>query len=121
MVILGNLEKTHQLLQVLRLAAHLLRRGREFEEEPEAGADETRDTPPGGGEALMIVRAHEQADMATLLASSSFTMAAIQAAAGDAAVTAARLEAQIDVLTAGRYQRPTAAMASAGNSEVTLL
>ena len=73
------------------------------------------------GEALMIVRAHEQADMATLLASSSFTMAAIQAAAGDAAVTAARLEAQIDVLTAGRYQRPTAAMASAGNSEVTLL
>lgn len=70
------------------------------------------------GEALMIVRAHEHADTATLLASTSFTMAAIQAAAGDAAVTAAQLEAQVEVLTAGRYQRPTPALASAGNSGI---
>ena len=63
------------------------------------------------GEALAIVRAHEMGDIDALLASETFPMAAIQAAAGDAAVTAARLEAQITVLTSGQFSRPSLAMA----------
>jgi EAL and modified HD-GYP domain-containing signal transduction protein len=65
------------------------------------------------GEALAIVRAHETGDIRALLASTSFPMAAIHAAAGDAALTAAKLEAQIQVLTTGQFSRPSMAMALA--------